>query len=82
MAAKTGSCEGKIHPAMSHAAIVAAADFTTWSRGERVAARIATGMRMCSTVVLSRRPPESGPATIRGGADAVAAASSQDTTVR
>ncbi len=53
IAAKTGSCAGNTHPAISHAAIVAAADFTTCSSGERWEARIAVGMRMPSTVVVT-----------------------------
>ena len=57
IAANTGSCPGKTKPAISHAAMVAAADFTTCSRGERWEARIAAGMRMTSTVVAPMSTP-------------------------
>ena len=51
IAANTGSCAGKTQPAISHAAIVAAADLTTCSSGERWEARIAAGMRMAPTLL-------------------------------
>lgn len=54
IAANTGSCPGTTHPASSHAAIVAAADFTTCSRGERFEARIAAWMRMHSKLLARR----------------------------
>ena len=47
IAANTGSGPGISQPAISQAAMVAAADFSTCSRGARRADRIAAGKRMC-----------------------------------